>query len=317
MSKESITLVYSAILREKHTILAEYTEFSGNFSQIITQIMKDIILNLEGIPNICRTYFFYGKYVLFLLKYNKLYIITLFPNVKINNKELIFAFLYSIFDIIKLKKEIDLDKTNKLKAYSLSYFSEIFKEKIKSFYQNCDNFIIFLKNLQSFPIFEIKEKQYEPQIQLPILSNEQTNSENEKKNEIMNKDKDKDDENIIDSYDNKSSFRSSLNSMMTYDSFRDDFLMNNQEQNDDSKDKSIEINEKKNNNISREYLQPLNVKIDEKKSNLFLNDTNGSSIEKDIDINVNNNTKRCKYIVIIIIVIILIIVGVILGITFS
>ena len=122
-----------------------------------------------------------------------------------------------------------------------------------------------VKNLQSFPIFELKEKQYEPQIQLPILSNEQTNSENEKKNEIMNKDKDKDDENIIDSYDNKLSFRSSLNSIITYDSFRDDFLMNNQEQNDDiNKDKSIEINEKNNNN-SKEYLQPLNVKINEKK----------------------------------------------------
>ena len=93
--------------------------------------------------------------------------------------------------------------------------------------------------------------------------------------------------------------------------------MNNQEQNDDiSKDKSIEINEKNNNN-SKEYLQPLNVKINEKKSNLFLNDTNGSSIEKDIDINANNNTKRCKYIVISIIVIILIIVGVILGFIFS
>ena len=65
MSKENITLVYSAILREKHTILAEYTEFSGNFSQIITQIMKDIILNLEGIPDICRTYFFTGNILFF------------------------------------------------------------------------------------------------------------------------------------------------------------------------------------------------------------------------------------------------------------
>ena len=90
MSKQNITIVYSAIIREKHTILAEYTEFSGNFSQIITQIMKDIIMKFENIPNITRSYFFYGKYALFFLKYKKLYIITMFPNIKLNNKEIIF-----------------------------------------------------------------------------------------------------------------------------------------------------------------------------------------------------------------------------------
>ena len=31
MSKDNITFVYSAIIREKHTILSEHTEFSGNF----------------------------------------------------------------------------------------------------------------------------------------------------------------------------------------------------------------------------------------------------------------------------------------------
>ena len=115
MSKENITFIYSVIIREKHTILSEYTEFSGNFSQIITQIMKDIILKIENIPNICRIYFYYGKYAIFFLKYNKLYIITMFPNVKLNNKEIIFAFLYSIFDSLISKKEIDLEKINKIK----------------------------------------------------------------------------------------------------------------------------------------------------------------------------------------------------------
>ena len=141
MSKENITLVYSAIIREKHTILSEYTEFSGNFSQIITQIMKEIILKLENIPKICRTYFYYGKYSIFCLKYNKVYIITMFPNIRVNNKEIIFAFLYSIFDSLKSKKGMDIEKLEKMKAYTLSSFSEVFAEKIKLFNSNSDSFI--------------------------------------------------------------------------------------------------------------------------------------------------------------------------------
>ena len=57
MSKDNVTFVYSTIIREKHTILSEHTEFRGNFSQIITQIMKDIIIKIENIPNICRSFF--------------------------------------------------------------------------------------------------------------------------------------------------------------------------------------------------------------------------------------------------------------------
>ena len=160
MSKENITFIYSAIIREKHTILSEYTEFSGNFSQIITQIMKDIILKIENIPNICRIYFYYGKYAVFFLKYNKVYIITMFPNVKLNNKEIIFAFLYSIFDSLKSIKEIDIEKMDKMKAYTLSSFSSIFAEKIKLFYSNPDVFINYLKNLQTFKIFKIHKIYY-------------------------------------------------------------------------------------------------------------------------------------------------------------
>ena len=52
------------------------------------------------------------------------------PDVKINNKELIFSFLYSIFDGLKSKKEIDIEKMDKMKAYSLTIFSKTFEEKI-------------------------------------------------------------------------------------------------------------------------------------------------------------------------------------------
>ena len=66
MSKDNITFVYSAIIREKHTILSEHTEFCGNYSQIITQIMKDIIIKIENISNICRSFFYYGRYWKFI-----------------------------------------------------------------------------------------------------------------------------------------------------------------------------------------------------------------------------------------------------------
>ena len=213
MSKENITFIYSAIIREKHTILTEYTEFSGNFSQIITQIMKDIIIKIKDIPNICRANFYYGKYTIFFLKYKKIYIITMFPNVKINNKELVFAFLYSIYDALMTKKEIDLEKMDKMKAYTLSSFSEIFSEKIKLFSSNCDNFIKYLKSLQNFKIFEFSESHYEPDAQLPVLSIKQTHTEKKKIIE---------DEDII--VPEKSSRGTSFNSLITYDSFKDDFL---------------------------------------------------------------------------------------------
>ena len=48
MNKEDINIVYTSILREKHTILSEYTECSGNFSQIMLHIMKEIIFIYEG-----------------------------------------------------------------------------------------------------------------------------------------------------------------------------------------------------------------------------------------------------------------------------
>ena len=72
------------------------------------------------------------------------------PNVKLNNKELIFAFLYSIFDGLKSKKEIDIEKMDKMKAYSLTIFSNTFEEKIKSFNSNCNSFIKYIKNIQEF-----------------------------------------------------------------------------------------------------------------------------------------------------------------------
>ena len=303
MSKENITLVYSVIIRAKHTILSEYTEFSGNFSQIIIEIMKEIIMKFENIPNICRTYFFYGKYALFFLKYNKVYIITMVPNVKLNNKEIIFAFLYSIFDELKSKKEIDIEKMDKMKAYSLTEFSKIFEDKIKLFNSDFNSFINYIKNLQEFPNYEINERNFEANIQLPVLSKAQSHTEKNIK----------EDADLESLERNNSILNNSLNSCMTYDSFKDDFLdkntitNNEYDNNDELKEnlvKEIEINE-------------LN-KNDDLGNDTYLNDTN-ESINNNI--NPQKNNKRCicskKTLIIIIILSILLIAGITLIIIFS
>ena len=303
MSKENITLVYSVIIRAKHTILSEYTEFSGNFSQIIIEIMKEIIMKLENIPNICRTYFFYGKYALFFLKYNKVYIITMVPNVKLNNKEIIFAFLYSIFDELKSKKEIDIEKMDKMKAYSLTEFSKIFEDKIKLFNSDFNSFINYIKNLQEFPNYEINERNFEANIQLPVLSKAQSHTEKNIK----------EDADLESLERNNSYLNNSLNSCMTYDSFKDDFLdkntitNNEYDNNDELKEnlvKEIEINE-------------LN-KNDELGNDTILNDTNESINNNS---NPQKNNKRCicskKTLIIIIILSILLIAGITLIIIFS
>ena len=309
MSKENITLVYSAIIREKHTILSEYTEFSGNFSQIITQIMKEIILKLENIPKICRTYFYYGKYSIFCLKYNKVYIITMFPNIRVNNKEIIFAFLYSIFDSLKSKKGMDIEKLEKMKAYTLSSFSEVFAEKIKLFNSNSDSFIKLIKNLQIFEIFNAPKGNYELELNLPILSKTQTHTEKNKKIG---------DDEIVGSNESgsKNSFRNSFNSYMTYDSLKEDLLDGYQGNNS-----GIDINNNLDGNKNEKFESEIEIKeLDENKKEikaLKINDTTQLTEDKS-NLKINNTDKKCltKLKIIIIVLIVLIILGIILCLIF-
>ena len=309
MSKDNITFVYSAIIREKHTILSEYTEFSGNFSQIITQIMKEIILKLENIPKICRTYFYYGKYSIFCLKYNKVYIITMFPNIRVNNKEIIFAFLYSIFDSLKSKKGMNIEKLEKMKAYTLSSFSEVFAEKIKLFNSNSDSFIKLIKNLQIFEIFNAPKGNYELELNLPILSKTQTHTEKNKKIG---------DDEIVGSIESgsKNSFRNSFNSYMTYDSLKEDLLDGYQGNNS-----GIDINNNLDGNKNEKFENEIEIKeLDENKKEikaLKINDTTQLTEDKS-NLKINNTDKKCltKLKIIIIVLIVLIILGIILCLIF-
>lgn len=223
---EDINIVYTSILREKHTILSEYTECSGNFAQIIRYIMEEIIAKFNEPPDLYRTYFFYGKYAIFAIKYKKLYILTMFPNIKINNTEKIFSLLFCLFEKLKSKKEIDLENIKKMRAYSLNDFSLVLKEQIKIFDSNTEAFISYLKYSNEFTLYEpFENRNYEEDIQLPILSNIQVHNEKKKENEEIMKD------------ENDISMKKSYNSMLTQDSFRDDIL------NKDKKDNLIDDNQ--------------------------------------------------------------------------
>jgi hypothetical protein len=324
MSKQNITLVYTSIVREKHTILSEYTEFSGNFSQILIQIMKDIIIKFENIPETCRSYFFYGKYSIFFLKYKKIYILTMFPNINLKNKEIIFAFLYSIYMSLKLKKDIDMEKMDKMKAYSLSSFSNVLSEKNKLFKTNNEIFINLIKSFQSFPEFNIQERHFESEVQLPILSKIQTHAERKIKEEQETKETD---DFVMDNQSPNNKSFISFNSVLTYDSFKDDFLMNEQEKN--------EINLKDNNNLIENNINIDNTKNDDAKNNLIEkmeiksnDDTNYSLVYgtetigvKSIKEIMGRNNKCCnlssKTISIIIIISVVLILAVVLGVIFS
>ena len=238
MSNEDINIVYTSILREKHTILSEYTECSGNFSQIMQHIMKEIILKFENPPSSYRTYFFIGKYAIFLIKTKKIYILTMFPYIKLNNKEIIFSLLFSLYDKLKSKKEIYLDNISKMRAYSLD-FSSILKEQITAFNSNCNSFISQLKYSNIFVLYEPFDNRYfEEEIQFPILSNVQVHAEKKNNNKETAKE------------ENEISFRKSYNSMYTQDSFKDDILKQDKNQKLVEEDNPInlindkEINEK-------------------------------------------------------------------------
>ena len=210
-NNEDINIVYSTIVREKHTILSEYTECSGNFSQIMEQIIKEVIMNFKEPPIKYRTYFYYGKYAIFLIKYKKVYIIIMFPNAKINNTETVFSLLYCLFEKLKSIQDLNLDLMGKMRPYSLKDFSSVLKEQINKFSSNSESFISYLKNSSEFIPYELEDRNFEANIQLPILSNIQVHRDKTRSNEEIKEEP-------------EISFRNTYNSILTQDSFKDDIL---------------------------------------------------------------------------------------------
>ena len=243
---EKINIIYSALFREKHTILCEYTECSGNFSQIITNIIQEIIMKFENPLNSYRTYFYYGKYSIFVIKTDKIYLLTMIPNKNSKNTDIIFSLLYCFYEKFSKQKEIDFSKVTKMRAYFLGKYSTIFQENINLFYTKKKLFSSYSKYDAHFELYEpFEDRYFEKDIHLPILSNEQVHEIKEKTNEEINEIEDKE-EPIPDTY-------KSFNSAFTIDSFKDDILRketeldgingesdnNNKDDNDDDKNEKI------------------------------------------------------------------------------
>ena len=156
--------------------------------------------------------------------------------------------------------------------------------------------------MQIFPSFELKENHFESNIQLPVLSKEQTHIEKENKEE---------DNNITLVVGGKESF----SSVMTSDSFNDDFLSSEKEQN------NINLIEDKVENNNTELILK---EIGNKEINEIENDNNevkaiNTGVSSDTYSYNNNNIccNRATKVKIIIIIIIILIIGVVLGIILS
>ena len=129
---------------------------------------------------------------------------------------------------------------------------------------NFNSFIKYIKNIQEFQNYEIQDRNFESNIQLPVLSKEQTNTE-----------KSPDEEDNYDNFD-KNARSGSFISFMTYDSYKDDFLSKNTMTND---------NDDKNENLIKEIeIKELNQDINESNTNMKINDTNNSMVIKKINV---------------------------------
>lgn len=205
MEKEKI--IYSAIIRKKHTILIEYTDYSGNFSQITKGIMDEVINTIKNEPYKYKAKFFYGKYIFHVLKDLNIYLLTMTKPIKIknNNDILFYNFLFKIHEDISQK--VDFDNPYKMRAYSLGSYLPELKKKVIEFNKGEIKFDTLLTNKQNdINKFELLDEQkFGEYLKLPILSNEQVH----------------DDTNLLPKEGN---FNTSGETSETFDSFNEDLL---------------------------------------------------------------------------------------------
>jgi hypothetical protein len=174
-------IIYTAIIKKKHTILTEFTDCSGNFSQITEGIMDEVINVLENEPSIYKAKFIYGKYIFYVLRDNKIYIITMIKpqKIKTDNDLLFYNFLLIIHEELSKKKQNIFEKPGKLRAYSLSELSPELKAKTIKFNNGeikfNDAIVNKQKDIMKFDI--LNEQKFDEYKQFPILSNEQVHSD--------------------------------------------------------------------------------------------------------------------------------------------
>ena len=180
-------IIYTAIIRKKHTILVEFTDCSGNFSQIAIGIIDEIINSIEIEPYLYKAKFSYGKYAFYIVKDHNVYIILMIraKNIKSDIDFLFYNFLFNIRKVISTK--IDVDDPYKLRSYSLGAYLPELKAKVIEFNKSEINFNDNLDKPTDINKFELLDNKIFNESKIfPILSNAQVHAE---KN-LLSKEKD-------------------------------------------------------------------------------------------------------------------------------
>ena len=124
-------------------------------------------MKFENPLNSYRTYFYYGKYAIFVIKTDKIYLLTMIPDKNSKNTDKIFSLLYCFYEKFSKQKEIDLSKATKMRVYFLGKHSPIFQENIHLFYLKKKLFFSYSKYDTQFELYEpFEDKYFEKDIHL-------------------------------------------------------------------------------------------------------------------------------------------------------
>ena len=117
-------ILYSAIIKEKNVILCEYTEYTGNFNQILQKFIK-ILQNSQN--KTFKSKIIIGNYQIFCIKENIIYYVLFTQISEKNEDNIFFSFLLNIKNA--LLNKFPLNELENKKSFSLKIFLPILKEK--------------------------------------------------------------------------------------------------------------------------------------------------------------------------------------------
>ena len=172
-------IIYSAIVKEKHVILCEYTEYTGNFNQMLINFIKFI---QNSSYKSFKSKIIIDNYQIFCIKDNFIYYVIFTSTLEKNEENILFSFLISIKNI--LLNKIPLNELKNKKPLSLKNFIPILKENMLTFNENSNKFVNNSNNEIISNLFEYQPKNFDDN-QISILS---TKKDNDKYNSVINDD---------------------------------------------------------------------------------------------------------------------------------
>ena len=167
-------IIYSAIVKEKHVILCEYTEYTGNFNQMLINFIKFI---QNSSYESFKSKIIIDNYQIFCIKDIFIYYVIFTSTLEKNDENILFSFLISIKNI--LLNKIPLNELKNKKPFSLKNFLPILKENILAFNKNNNKFVNNSNNEIISNLIEYQPKNYdENKYFFTILSKKKVHDEN-------------------------------------------------------------------------------------------------------------------------------------------